>query len=230
MNRNTILLLHGALGAKSQLTPLQTLLSETLDCYVMNFEGHGDRPSDHEYSISRFSKNISDYILEMNLNKPHIFGYSMAGYAALNLAQRHSDAIGKIITLGTKFNWTPEGAQKEVKMLDPEKILEKVPAFAAHLEHVHSANLWKNVLQKTSDMMIRLGDSPLLNKEILEQINNDVLIMLGELDHMVTEAESIHAAVALPNGTFRKLEGTKHPIEKVNIELLASRIQEFITS
>ena len=54
----------------------------------------------------------------------------MGGYVALQLANKHPKYVQKIITLGTKFAWDKETAAKEVKMLNPEKIEEKIPAFA----------------------------------------------------------------------------------------------------
>ena len=45
--------------------------------------------------------------------------------------------IQKVFTLATKFEWTPDIAQKEIKMLDAAKIAEKIPAFAQLLEKRH---------------------------------------------------------------------------------------------
>ena len=47
-------------------------------------------------------------------------GHSMGGYVALKLALKRPELVDRIITLGTKFNWTPEVAAKEVKMLNPD--------------------------------------------------------------------------------------------------------------
>src|SRR5688572_10854421 len=153
----SILLLHGALGAKSQLEPLKHLLQSTFDVHTLNFEGHGDRPSEKDYSMDLFAQNLKDYLDQHNLKNVLVFGYSMGGYVALRLAQKHPAYFEKIITLGTKFNWTPETAAKEVKMLDADKIQEKVPAFAHALSKLHSATDWRLVLKKTAAMMLDLG-------------------------------------------------------------------------
>ena len=131
----------------------------------MNFEGHGGRPSDRPYSIDAFSENLVSFIHEKELNQANIFGYSMGGYVALKTAQTRPDLINKIFTLGTKFNWSPESAAKEVKMLNPDKIEEKVPAFAKALQERHSPGDWKVVLRKTSEMMIDLGHRSCLKRK-----------------------------------------------------------------
>jgi pimeloyl-ACP methyl ester carboxylesterase len=51
----------------------------------------------------------------------------MGGYVALKTAVLHPGRIEAIVTLGTKFHWDPENASNEVRMLNPEKIEEKVP-------------------------------------------------------------------------------------------------------
>lgn len=94
----------------------------------------------------------------------------MGGYVALWLAHQHPERVRKIVTLGTKFDWSPESARLEVKKLDAEKILEKVPAFALILETRHAPNDWKQLLSRTSTMMLALGSDPLLKDDHFPKI------------------------------------------------------------
>jgi pimeloyl-ACP methyl ester carboxylesterase len=168
------------------------------------------------------------FLLEKNIDKTHIFGYSMGGYVGLRLALQNPNIVDSIITLGTKFNWSRESAMQEIKMLDPEKIEENVPAYAKHMEKLHSGNDWKIVMKKTAKMMIDLGEGKRLNDDELRLIHHEVLICMGELDTMVTQEESVKTANLIPGGKFRMLEGVKHPIEKVDMHLLAKVIKDFI--
>jgi pimeloyl-ACP methyl ester carboxylesterase len=209
-----LILLHGALGSKEHFHPLIQALGSA-EVHTFNFEGHGGRPSDRPYSIAAFSENLTDYIRKNELEKADIFGYSMGGYVALKTALDNPGLIGNIITLGTKFDWSPESAAKEVKMLDPEKIQEKVPAFANALKNRHHPLDWKEVLSKTADMMIAMGSDSVLKEDDLKAIHNQVSVCRGEEDRMVSEKESRWAAEHLPKGRFLQLEGVPHPIEKV---------------
>jgi hypothetical protein len=58
----------------------------------------------------------------------------MGGYVALYLASANENLLDKIANLGTKFDWNPETALKESKMLNVEQIEIKVPKFAEVLE------------------------------------------------------------------------------------------------
>jgi pimeloyl-ACP methyl ester carboxylesterase len=113
-------------------------------------------------------------------------------------------------------------------MLDPEKIEAKVPAFGKQLEERHAPNDWKLLLRKTADMMLELGQRPLLTPAVLSQINNPCLICLGDGDQMVSLAETTQAAEALPNGQLHILEQTPHPFEKVNLDALHYVIRSFL--
>jgi esterase/lipase len=128
-----LLVLHGALGAQQQFEELKTLLESQFTVHTLNFEGHGGRTSNAPFSMDLFVENVRDYLQENNLSSCSVFGYSMGGYVALKFAAKFPGTVNEIVTLGTKFGWSPEIALKETAMLNPEKIEEKVPKFAAAL-------------------------------------------------------------------------------------------------
>lgn len=227
MNRK-ILLLHGAMGTKEQLRGLKKKLSSEFEVHDLNFEGHGDRLSTKKFSIQLFTQNVVDYLKENQLDKLHLFGYSMGGYVGLNLAKEHPELVEKIITLGTKFNWTKEIAEGEIKKLNPEKIAEKVPAFASKLASMHSHNNWKEVVIKTANMMHELGNGKKLTQKELEVISHEVLIGIGNKDQLVSIEESQKSADVLSNGNLVIIEDFHHPIEQINEEKLQSIITQFI--
>ena len=221
-----VLLLHGALGSKTQLDSLKAkLLASGFKVYSLNFSGHSGEPFAKTFGIEAFAEDVFNFIEEREINKVNIFGYSMGGYVAAWLALKHPERVNKIVTLGTKFDWDPVSAEKEIKKVNPEKIQEKVPAFARILEGRHAPNDWKDLLNKTGTMMKSLGDSPLLTKNILEKISHDILILLGDHDDMADAAYSKEVASFLPEGEFKVLENTHHPIERTDLDLLSKILE-----
>jgi pimeloyl-ACP methyl ester carboxylesterase len=221
-----VVLLHGALGSASQLEPLKKMLEEKdRMVYSLNFSGHSGRPfSDHGFGIDVFANDVLHFFDDNTIEKADLFGYSMGGYVATWLAHQHPSRIRKVITLGTKFDWSPESAEKEIKKLDAEKIQEKIPAFARILEHRHAPNDWKKLIARTSEMMYELGQKPMLREEIFSSLLNNFNILLGDRDDMADRSYSETVARWLPHGAFHLLENTPHPIEKVKPELLISLI------
>jgi len=224
----TILLLHGALGSRAQFDHLIPSLERSMKVLTMNFEGHGGRPSGRSFDMEHFTEDLMTFLDENGLDRTHIFGYSMGGYVALNTALNYPDRIGHIATLGTKFNWTPESAARELRMLDPDRILEKVPHFAERLKTIHQPQDWKEVVRRTGDMMTGLGNGKRLSGNDLEKISNRVIIGIGDQDEMVSVEESAWAADNLPDGTLRILQGVKHPIEKLYPDIVQNLLFEFL--
>lgn len=223
-----LLLLHGALGSKEQLNEFEKKLSNDFKIYKMNFSGHGgEKIFDAPFSIKLFSDELVEFINENNLQGIDIFGYSMGGYVALYTALNNPSLINKIFTTATKFDWNEETSKKEARMLNPEKIEEKIPAFAEQLKQRHSPEDWKTVINKTAEMMINLGKNPELKESDFEKIQNEVLISVGDRDNMVTVEETKSASEKIPNAKFLFLENTQHPIEKISVDLLAGEIRKF---
>jgi len=216
----SLVLLHGALGSDRQMEPLKLHLSDHFDVYTLCFEGHGDRCTDRSLAIANFSDNLRSFLVENKLEKPLIFGYSMGGYVALYTEALFPGSFSKIITLGTKFNWTPDIAAREVRMLQPDVVEEKVPKFAAHLQRMHEPNDWKSVMRKTAEMMEAMGANPPMNDVDLGKVNCPVHLLLGSKDSMVSEAETKEIQYQLSDVQFDILDGVEHPIEKLELALL----------
>jgi esterase/lipase len=179
------------------------------------------------FSIPAFAASVLEFLNNKKLTQVSIFGYSMGGYVALYLAAHYPEHIKKIFTLATKLEWTEVIAQRETAQLNAEKILEKVPAFAAALNEIHSPQNWKTVLEKTSEMLSALGKAPALTEKEFRQIKIPVTIAVGELDKMVSVDESKNAVHHLQNGKLLQLPSTPHPFEKANHQMLAEHLKRF---
>ncbi|MCC6838509.1 MAG: alpha/beta fold hydrolase [Bacteroidia bacterium] len=226
-----LLLLHGAIGAKDQLEPLKQPLKQQLSSqfivHSINFSGHGSETLPEHFSIEQFAKDVITFLDKHAIPTISIFGYSMGGYVALYLAKHHPDRVKKVMTLATKFLWTPEIAQKEVKMLNPDVIAEKLPAFAQTLENRHQPNDWKVVLQKTAAMMLKLGEQNTLSLTDYPSIEQPVMITIGDKDNMVTLEETIAVYRQLKNAQFMVFPNTQHPIERVDVNRLSAEIRSW---
>lgn len=225
-----LVLLHGAIGARDQLQRLAGSLKERYIIHSLNFNGHGGVPfANKGFSIPVFASEVLSYLQQQEIDKTNIFGYSMGGFVAMYLAKQHPGIVDKIITLATKYYWDEAVAAKEVKMLDADTILQKIPAFAEQLEKRHYPYDWKDVLLRTKDMLIQLGNQNSLQPADYKTINSACLLLLGDKDKMVTAEETMAVQKALPNAAFRLLPDTPHPIEQVDHQMLASIIDEFIS-
>lgn len=197
---------------------------------MFNFIGHGGEPIPNEpFSIELFANQLADEITRRNMQPADIFGYSMGGYVATYLARTSPDLVKSVFTLGTKWKWTPEIAQREVRMLDPQKIEEKVPQFANALAKRHHPQDWHVVLRKSAEMMLTLGDKNALSPDDLKSVQQPITVALADADQMVTREETEEVASALPNGAMTIIPNSQHPIEKVDIERLILEMRRFFS-
>jgi pimeloyl-ACP methyl ester carboxylesterase len=226
---NSVLLLHGALGSSQQLNPLKTILVDRgAKVYGLNLSGHGGTPFNNDFGIEQFASEVQRLIQNQKFNPVLLFGYSMGGYVALWLTLQMPQLISGIITLGTKFDWSPESAEREIRKMNPEKIEIKIPALARILEHRHQPNDWKLLMGKTAIMMKQLGEQPLLTEENLKKIQSKVHVVLGDQDDMADLAYSKEVASWIPNGKFTLLKDAPHPIEKTDPNIMADLILQAI--
>jgi pimeloyl-ACP methyl ester carboxylesterase len=225
-----LLLLHGALGSAATLQSLQQLLAPYYTVHTLNFSGHGGAalPAD-AFSMEAFAEDTLHYLEEHGLQTVDIFGYSMGGYVALYLALQHPNRVGRIFTLATKFAWSPETAAKEVKMLQPQKVEEKVPAFAAVLAARHSPTDWREVMTRTANMMQALGQRPLLTETTLAQVAKTVRVGVGDRDNMVSIEETAWAYRQLPKASLLVMPDSRHPLEQVDLQRLLWEIRQFFS-
>ncbi len=217
-----LLLLHGALGAAAQFDGLRTQLAGEWHALAPDFPGHGDAPAEGPFSIDAFAQAALRFLDAQGVGQPiAVFGYSMGGYVALRMALMVPERVHVIATLGTKFDWAPETAAREAGRLAPERIVERVPAFAEALAQRHRAQDWREVVRQTADLLRRLGAGEALGEADLRRVTCPVRIGLGERDQMVSLEESEQAARWLPNARLERLPNLPHPIEHVPTEALA---------
>ncbi|ANE52096.1 alpha/beta fold hydrolase [Flavisolibacter tropicus] len=224
----TLLLLHGAIGSSAQLEMLKKKLESSYKVYTFNLPGHGGTALPQEFSIPTFANIARTYIRLEGLSSISIVGYSMGGYVAMYLARHYPGFVEKVVTLATKFEWDEAIAAREVKMLQPDVIEQKLPAFAKTLEERHAPEDWKQVLDKTKDMLLGLGKHNELSLEDYTFIRTPVQLLLGDRDKMVGLEETLAVYKQLPNAQLGILPGTPHPIEQVDAELLAFHVRRFI--
>jgi pimeloyl-ACP methyl ester carboxylesterase len=240
-NLRSILVVHGALGSAAQMQPVAEVLRTLGNVVVVELPGHGETPlpEDTSFGMGTFADAIAAEVARLQsvagdagipVLAPVVFGYSMGGYAALALEARDPGRLAGIVTLGTKFEWTPEVAEKESSRLDPTAIAAKVPKFAETLGARHAgAGGWEIVLLRTAALLRDLGESTLLSPSALAGISIPVCIAVGSRDDTVTAQEAERVAGTMKDATTTVLPDVPHPIERVPPETIVGLMRELLS-
>jgi pimeloyl-ACP methyl ester carboxylesterase len=223
-----LILLHGAIGSQEQLDPLAEMLTTHFVLHRLTFSGHGGMASADDFSMEQFAKELLLYVQslppEERVAGVGVFGYSMGGYVALLAAHQQPALFSAVVTLGTKWHWDAAIAEKETSMLNPEKIETKIPFFAAQLAKRHAPNDWKELLHKTAQMLLGLGNHNLVTQLDFSGLQIPVWLLVGDRDTSVTLQETKEMQARLPKGAMGVLPLSAHPVEKVNLRLLYQMI------
>lgn len=224
--KKDLILIHGALGAAKQFDEISKILAPDFNIHIYEFPGHGNRVGEKvEFTIENFAGDLKKYLQQFNC-PVNVFGFSMGGYVSLFLAKANPELFERIITLGTKFHWSVEESIKETSKLNVEVLELKVPQYCEYLKSLHGEG-WKNVVEETKKMMLLLGKNPLVNGDFCSTIQTKTILMLGELDKMVTKDETELINHALLNSEFKILEGIVHPLEKIDANFLINKLSIF---
>lgn len=227
-NMRPILFLHGALSSSLQFEPLKVKLNIGSNFLLLDFSGHGGKILPiGGLNFEVFVNDILTYLDANKIEKVNLFGYSMGGYAALLFAAKYPERVEKIFTCSVKLKWDLVSATKESELLNPEKILEKVPSFANNLMMLHGMNVWKNLLKSTSDMMMDLAKGKLLTDSDYANINNPVLLAIGDSDKTASLKDTVDIYYKLPKAHLLVMPNSPHEFHKLDLNLLSKEIEKF---
>ena len=114
-----LLLLHGAYMTVDTMGPILPGLAETRQVIAAEMQGHGrtadiDRPITYEH----MADDVAALIRHLGLDHPDVFGFSMGGAIALQLAIRHPGLARKLVVASASF--TSDGMQPELHEMQPE--------------------------------------------------------------------------------------------------------------
>ncbi len=225
-----LLCLHGALGSAQQtkaLTDHCRSIHPRFEVQHFNFSGHGGVKANGPYRIETFAGEVLSWMDEQGYDSIDIFGYSMGGYVGMWLAIHYPERVKSLFTLATKWQWDPETAAREVRMLNPDKIAEKVPAFAAFLKERHQPLDWKEVVRSTAEMMIHMGDHPPLSHAAISSSKTLTVIARGDKDNMISQEESKAMYALLPEALYLQMEDTPHAFEQMDLNRVSEAIIAF---
>jgi pimeloyl-ACP methyl ester carboxylesterase len=105
---NPVILLHGNSGEHDHLSVMVDQLdSAGYLVYALDSRGQGANAPLAEYHYIDMANDLYEFIEELDLDKPAIFGWSDGGNVALQMEVLHPGTAGAIITAGA--NLYPEG-------------------------------------------------------------------------------------------------------------------------
>lgn len=210
-----IILLHGALASSTEMEPLRKLLPA--ETQSLTFVGHDlTSPLPATLTITTFVEQLETYFKTHHSKNVTVVGHSLGGYVALAHSSQYEDSpICRIVTYGTKFDWSAPQLANILATLHPEN--------EALMEYLKKKFAEKSMplLLATTHMMAHIERLDGLLPADLADVAIPVDVVMGDKDKVVTLAESERVVKALPYGQLHILKDSRHELERTDLAGLA---------
>jgi pimeloyl-ACP methyl ester carboxylesterase len=197
-----IILIHGNQEDHHIFDRLIESLKNSYCIYAIDSRNHGDSSKHTVFSYDAMTEDLNEFILNLNINKPSILGFSDGGIVALKLAIKTHNLIDKLILCGVNYN--VKGLKKD--------------AYKAMIDEY---NKTKNPFIK-----LMLDQKDILKKEI-NQIDIETLMIVGQYDVIkLRHTKKLHQMIK--NSKLLILKDKTHDSYIVDKDDLKDIINEFI--
>lgn len=232
-----LIMLHGGYGSIPSLGELVPRLAKTRQVIAVELQGHGrtadvDRPLSYE----QMADDVAALMSEIGVEKADVFGVSMGGAVALQVAVRHHEVVRKLIV--TSAAYTSEGFQPGmldiIKQLTPEMFAGS-PVETEYLRLAPHPENFPVLVEKVGELTTR----PLnWSSQDIQAIESPTLLIFGDSDAVTLE----HAVemfrllgggvngdlVGLPDVRLAILPATTHTGVITHVEALNMMMTEFL--
>lgn len=245
----TVLLLHGFMADSGSLAGVGAGLGGRFNILYVDLPGFGGTQSTgHDYDMEVLSGALENKLDELELQKVHVFGYSMGGRVALSFAIYHPERVRSLILESASPGLRTASDREARQEIDEARAVKITDDYRAFLDEWESMGLFqsqqslpKGTFQKQrkmreSQIPEEVADS--LRKygtgvqpaywDRLSELKMPVLLIAGERDSkFVSINEEMQESI--PHARFEVVEGAGHNIHLESQEKFDTMISEFLT-
>lgn len=222
-----LIVLHGALGSTALETDrLIRHWEKYFRVFALDFMGHGASSAFEKTppTWNDFTANVEALIDHVQLADAALFGFSMGGGVALEVARRHPNAISRLAVHGVNVRWS----ESEVAPMTSPMHLDDLEGtfWARRLAETHGQDRWRSLVRRMIAFTERLPQSSNQMTEIaMSEIKQPTLVSIGDRDRYFDVRHAVHLWRHLPNAHLWVIPGLDHPIQHVDTEAFAARVR-----
>jgi len=182
-----LVLIHGAFNtipmAFGMLIPE---LSKSRQVIAVEMQGHGRTADiDRPFSFESMADDVAALLKYLKKDSADIFGYSMGGGVAWQLAIRHPEAVRKLVVASAVYKyegWTPE-TRAILPNITPE-VFERTPIRSQYDSLAPDPKHWTEFIKKMKKFITTPYD---FGAEKIRGIKAPTLIIVGDGDGVLPE-------------------------------------------
>jgi pimeloyl-ACP methyl ester carboxylesterase len=133
-----LVVLHGAYMTIDAMGEVVPSLAETRQVIAVELQGHGHTADiDRPLSYEQMADDTAALLRHIGIEQADVFGYSMGGAAALQVAIRHPEVVRKLVVASASY--TSEGAHPELLEMIPSITPEAFAGTPMEEEYLRTA-------------------------------------------------------------------------------------------
>jgi pimeloyl-ACP methyl ester carboxylesterase len=133
-----LVVLHGAYMTIDAMGEVVPSLAETRQVIAVELQGHGHTADiDRPLSYEQMADDTAALLRHVGIEQADVFGYSMGGAAALQVAIRHPEVVRKLVVASASY--TSEGAHPELLEMIPSITPEAFAGTPMEEEYLRTA-------------------------------------------------------------------------------------------
>ncbi len=193
----------------------------------VELQGHGHTAdTDRPFSIRQCAEDVVALLDQLGYEQADLFGYSLGGLTATEIAARHPERVGRVVLAASHFR--PDGYHPEIS--DPASNSPRLPTEADFLA---MKKAYEDVAPDPEQFFpFAAKIQPAVHAfepwtaEELSKITMPVLIIIGDTDFIRLE-HAVEMKQSLPDARLAILPGTTH-LQVIRPDLVLPMVQPFL--
>ena len=235
--RFPLVVLHGAFMTIGAMGAIVAALAEARQVIAVELQGHGRTADvDRPFSYEQMAEDVAALIRHLGIERADVFGYSLGGGVAFQLAMRHPELIRKLVVASASS--TSDGVHPEVwegiEQITPE-LFAGTPWKEEYDRVAPNPDAFPTLVEKMKQLDSQPFSWP---PDEIRAISAPTMVMIGDSDGTTPE----HAVelfrlrgggvfgdlAGLPSARLAVLPGTTHVGLIHRTDWLAPMIGEFL--
>lgn len=177
-----LVLLHGALSTiDTSFGKVLPALAKGRQVIAVELQGHGHTADiDRPLSYEGMADDVAALLRHLGIGSADVYGYSMGGGVALQVAIRHPALVSKLVVAASSYDSAgvyPE-ILKGIETLQPEHLAGS-PFETAYLKAAPDPKKWPALIGKIKDLDRKPVSWP---AESIRAIQSPTLVLIGDAD------------------------------------------------
>ncbi len=176
-----LLLIPGAFMATGSMMPWVSAFAAQRTVIIFDQQGHGRTPdTSREMSYEQFADDAAELLRALNVQRADVMGYSQGGGVALQLALRHPELAGKLVSMSASYHRdglypsVPAG----IEGLSATE-LAGTPVQEAFMEHTPDLAAFGAYVEKVK--VLGIDDQDISDAQ-MRSISAQTMVIIGDAD------------------------------------------------